>query len=71
MFIKQRQLTTRSERVKCVDFHPTEPWMLTSLYDGTVAIWNYETEVNILHFFFFFFFFFFFRKSIIIIIIIV
>jgi len=40
----KRQLTTRSERVKCVDFHPTEPWMLTSLYDGTVAIWNYETE---------------------------
>jgi len=40
----KRQLTTRSERVKCVDFHPTEPWMLTSLYDGTIAIWNYETE---------------------------
>lgn len=40
----KRQLTTRSDRVKCVDFHPTEPWMLTSLYNGNVFIWNYETE---------------------------
>ncbi|CAG8715294.1 11634_t:CDS:10, partial [Funneliformis mosseae] len=32
------------DRVKCVDFHPTEPWLLASLYNGNVYIWNYETQ---------------------------
>lgn len=27
---KQRQLFARSERVKGIDFHPTEPWVRTS-----------------------------------------
>lgn len=31
----QRQLFARSERVKGIDFHPTEPWILTTLYSGT------------------------------------
>ncbi|KAM7272679.1 hypothetical protein ACFE04_027342 [Oxalis oulophora] len=33
-----------SERVKSVDFHPTEPWILASLHSGTVSIWNYQTK---------------------------
>ncbi|CAL1283833.1 unnamed protein product [Larinioides sclopetarius] len=41
----KRQLLARSDRVKCVDLHPTEPWMLVSLYNGNVHIWNYETQV--------------------------
>lgn len=28
-----------------MDFHPTEPWILASLYDGHAYIWNYETQV--------------------------
>jgi coatomer subunit beta' len=40
----QRRLTNRSARVKAVDFHPTEPWLLTALYTGNVHIWNYETQ---------------------------
>ncbi|KAA8492792.1 Coatomer subunit beta'-1 [Porphyridium purpureum] len=40
----KRKLNARSERVKCVDLHPTEPWVLASLYDGTVFIYNYETQ---------------------------
>ncbi|KAI8795577.1 coatomer subunit beta [Biomphalaria glabrata] len=40
----KRTLTSRSERVKCVDLHPSEPWMLTSLYNGHVYIWNLETK---------------------------
>lgn len=40
----KRKLTARSDRVKCVDLHPTEPWMLASLYNGNVHIWNYETQ---------------------------
>lgn len=30
----QRQLYARSERVKGIDFHPHEPWILTTLYSG-------------------------------------
>ncbi|RCI00957.1 Coatomer subunit beta', partial [Rhizopus stolonifer] len=42
--IVHRKLLSRSERVKCVDLHPTEPWLLTSLYSGNVQIYNYETQ---------------------------
>lgn len=27
----------RSDRVKCVDFHPTEPWTLSALYSGSAV----------------------------------
>lgn len=40
----KRKLTARSDRVKCVDLHPSEPWMLASLYNGNVHIWNHETQ---------------------------
>lgn len=33
-FELQRQLFARSERVKGIDFHPVEPWILTTLYSG-------------------------------------
>lgn len=41
----KRKLNARSSRVKSLDFHPTEPWLLCSLYNGQVYIWNYKTEV--------------------------
>ncbi|KXT08625.1 hypothetical protein AC579_5972 [Pseudocercospora musae] len=40
----KRQLFARSERVKGIDFHPSEPWILTTLYSGHVYIWSYETQ---------------------------
>ena len=40
----KKKLVARSERVKCVDLHPTENWILVSLYDGKVHIWQYETQ---------------------------
>lgn len=40
----QRQLFARSERVKGIDFHPQEPWILTTLYSGHAYIWSYETQ---------------------------
>ncbi|KAF9355983.1 hypothetical protein BGX26_005876 [Mortierella sp. AD094] len=40
----RKKLLAHSERVKSMDFHPTEPWMLASLYDGHAYIWNYETQ---------------------------
>ncbi|KAG7817519.1 hypothetical protein KL928_003418 [Ogataea angusta] len=29
--------------IKGIDFHPTEPWVLTTLYSGKIEIWSYET----------------------------
>jgi len=40
----KKKLNARSDRVKCVDLHPTEPWVLASLYDGNVFIYNYESQ---------------------------
>lgn len=40
----KRKLSARSDRVKCVDLHPTEPWMLVSLYNGNVHIWNVDSQ---------------------------
>ncbi|KAI3911794.1 hypothetical protein MKW92_045212 [Papaver armeniacum] len=40
----KRKLAQRSERVKSVDLHPTEPWILASLYSGSVCIWNYQSQ---------------------------
>jgi len=38
IFQLQRQLFARSERVKGIDFHPLEPWILTTLYSGMPAM---------------------------------
>ncbi|KAM9853533.1 uncharacterized protein ACBR49_004342 [Aulostomus maculatus] len=43
----KRQLTARSDRVKSVDLHPTEPWLLTSLYNGSVVVWNHESQMMV------------------------
>uniref|UniRef100_A0A7S1TH96 Coatomer subunit beta' n=1 Tax=Compsopogon caeruleus TaxID=31354 RepID=A0A7S1TH96_9RHOD len=40
----KKLLNARSERVKCVDIHPTEPWVLSALYDGNVYIYDYSTQ---------------------------
>ncbi|KCV71146.1 hypothetical protein H696_02096 [Fonticula alba] len=39
-----KKLYARSDRVKAVDFHPTEPWVLACLYNGQALIWNFETQ---------------------------
>ncbi|KAH9325677.1 hypothetical protein KI387_005855, partial [Taxus chinensis] len=40
----KRKLAQRSERVKSVDLHPTEPWVLASLYSGSIYVWNYQSQ---------------------------
>lgn len=40
----QKQFMQLSERVKFVDLHPTQPWILAGLYSGTVCILNYELQ---------------------------
>lgn len=39
-----RQIMIRSEKVKGMDFHPTEPWILTTQYNGKLEIWSYVTN---------------------------
>ena len=41
---KQKTLSATSDRVKSVDIHPTEPWVLTALYSGHVFIWNHTNS---------------------------
>lgn len=40
----KKKLSARSDRVKCVDFHPTEPWALSALYSGNIFIWDHNTQ---------------------------
>jgi coatomer subunit beta' len=39
----KKKLSASSERVKSVDIHPSEPWVLAALYSGNVMIWDYES----------------------------
>ncbi|CAJ1946276.1 unnamed protein product [Cylindrotheca closterium] len=39
----KKKLSAQSERVKSVDIHPSEPWVLAALYSGNVMIWDYES----------------------------
>lgn len=40
----KKKLSARSDRVKCVDLHPTEPWVLSALYSGNIFLWETETS---------------------------
>ena len=37
----KRQLSARSDRVKSVDMHPKEPWVLAALYNGKVYTYSW------------------------------
>jgi len=39
----KRKLFSRTDRVKGVDFHPTEPWLLAGLYNGSAQIYHRDT----------------------------
>jgi coatomer subunit beta' len=41
----KKLLSNRSDRVKAVDFHPTENWILCALYNGKVYIYSYDTQL--------------------------
>ena len=40
----KRKFSARSDRVKSVDIHPTEPWMLVALYNGKVQVINVHSQ---------------------------
>ena len=33
---------TKSNRVKGLSFHPSRPWILCSLHNGVVQLWDYR-----------------------------
>jgi len=43
----KKKLSCRSDRVKSVDFHTTEPWVLAGLYSGNLFIYDYNTQALI------------------------
>eukprot|EP00775_Hariotina_reticulata_P003983 gene3983-4236_t len=43
----KKQLVQRTDRVKGVDLHPTEPWLLANLYNGNVYLWNYNDSTMV------------------------
>ena len=43
----QRKFSATSERVKSVDIHPTEPWIIAGLYNGMIYIYNYQTQTTV------------------------
>ena len=38
----KKKLVVRSERVKCVQLHPSLPWIASALYSGNVTIHDYQ-----------------------------
>ncbi|KAF4676479.1 Coatomer subunit beta' [Perkinsus chesapeaki] len=42
----RKKMNARSDRVKCVDFHPSPdlPWVLSAMYSGNLYIWDYKTQ---------------------------
>ena len=40
-------LSSRSDRVKCVDMHPVEPWVLSALYSGSVFLWDFDQNTMV------------------------
>ena len=40
----KKKLSSRSERVKCVEVHPTQPWVLSGLYSGNILVHDYITQ---------------------------
>lgn len=46
----KKKFQRSSDRVKAIDQHPKEPWVLVSLYCGQVHIYNYKTEALVKQF---------------------
>ena len=46
-FELKKKLVAKSSKVKSVDFHPTFPWVLIGLYDGSISIYDYNTQASL------------------------
>ena len=43
----KKRLIARSGKVKSVDFHPTFSWILLGLYNGSLSIYDYNTQSSV------------------------
>lgn len=43
----KKKLNSRIGKVKCVDIHETESWILAALYNGKIIIFDYESQSTI------------------------
>eukprot|EP00761_Pharyngomonas_kirbyi_P012187 gb/GECH01012214.1/.p1 GENE.gb/GECH01012214.1/~~gb/GECH01012214.1/.p1 ORF type:complete len:1200 (+),score=300.25 gb/GECH01012214.1/:1-3600(+) len=41
------KLETSSDRVKGLSFHPKRPWLLASLRNGSIELWDYQAKARI------------------------
>ena len=37
----------KSARVKGLAFHPSKPWIITSLHSGSIQIWDYNMKISV------------------------
>lgn len=42
-----KKFETQTARVKGACFHPTRPWIITSLHSGSIQIWDYNMKIII------------------------
>ncbi len=40
----KEKFESKSNRVKGLVFHPTRPWLLVSLHNGVIQLWDYRIE---------------------------
>ena len=45
-FEVKKKLSTQSERVKSIEFHPELPWIVSAMYTGNVTIYDYTNQVD-------------------------
>jgi len=47
--IKKMELKfeAKSARVKGIAFHPSKPWIITSLHTGHIQIWDYNMNISV------------------------
>ena len=43
----KKRLVAKSGKVKSVDFHPTFSWILLGLYNGSISIYDYNTQTSV------------------------
>ena len=45
--ILRKKLVARTGKVKSVDFHPIFNWILLGLYNGSISIYDYNTQSSV------------------------
>ncbi|MCL4132459.1 UNVERIFIED_CONTAM: hypothetical protein GTU68_057278 [Idotea baltica] len=45
-----KKFETASARVKGTCFHPSKPWIITTLHSGVIQIWDFNMKILIAKF---------------------